>query len=174
MVVLPAPFGPIKPVIDPAATLNEQQSNARNEPKSIVMSSHLNMFYVVSLGSIGNLFISNGAWGYNLRGHFKFLCRTDAACIYVQAIVVICPEPLCVAVLGLLDAFSDVLTKPPVTDCRAVTLNVDVLRCSSKLEYWIVIHCFLPHIYSLPLNVFWAFVHPNGAGQAVFVDNLVY
>ena len=64
----------------------------------------------------GNLPLFSEVHPQNLRGHFQFHGGCDAADAHVRAVVVICPEPLCGLILGLLDAFDDVLVQPFVPD----------------------------------------------------------
>ena len=75
--------------------------------------------------------------------------------------------------LGLLDAFDDVLVEPLLPDSAVVTLDIGVLLRLAGLDMLDGYSQFLGPDQKLATDVFWAVINPNGAWLAAPFDNPV-
>ena len=75
--------------------------------------------------------------------------------------------------LGLLDAFDDVLVEPLLPDSAVVTLDISVLLRLAGLDMLDGYSQFLGPDQKLATDVFWAVINPNGALLAAPFDDPV-
>ncbi len=75
--------------------------------------------------------------------------------------------------LGLLDAFDDVLVEPLLPDSAVITLDLGVLLRLAGLDMLDGDAQFLSPDQKLATDVFWAVINPNGAWLAAQFDDPV-
>lgn len=75
--------------------------------------------------------------------------------------------------LGVLDAFDDVLVEPLLPDSAVVTLDIDVLLRLSGLDMLDGYSHFLVPDQKLATGVFWAVINSNGVWLPTPFDNPV-
>jgi hypothetical protein len=98
-----------------------------------------------------------------LRDHFQFLGRCSAAAAHARAAIVVSPEPLRGVILGLLDAFDDVLVQPIMPYSAVVARDVGVLLGLPRLDMQDGNPLFNRPFHQLFTDVFRTVINPNGA-----------